>query len=50
MKGGGAVDMSKSQRHTCSSAGRKASQATGAAIHSKLLGLCQHELVSIILN
>jgi hypothetical protein len=38
--------MSKSQRHTCSGAGRGVSQATGAAIHSKFPGLCQHEIVS----
>jgi len=40
------VDMSKSQRHTRSGAGRGVSQANGAAIHPKLAGLCQHEIVS----
>jgi len=38
--------MSKSQRHTRSGAGRGVSQANGAAIHPKLAGLCQHEIVS----
>jgi hypothetical protein len=42
--------MSKSQRHTCLGAGRGVSQVTGAAIHSKLTGLCQHEIVSRILK
>ena len=49
--------MSKSQRRTCSDAGRVVSQATGAArcyvllaIHSKLPGLCQHEIVSRIMK
>ena len=37
---GGSVDMSKSQRHTCSGAGRGASQADEAAIYPKLTGLC----------
>ena len=40
--------MSKSQRHTCSGAGRGVSQAIGGAIHLKLPGLCQHEKVSEI--
>jgi len=40
------VDMSKSQRHKRSGAGRGVSQGNGAAIHSKLPGSCQHELVS----
>ena len=38
--------MSKSKRHTRSGAGRSVSQANGAAFHSKLPGLCQHEIVS----
>jgi hypothetical protein len=46
VKGGGSVDMSKSQRHMRSGAGCGVSQANGAAIHSKLPGLCQHEIVS----
>jgi len=41
--------MSKSQRHKRSGAGRGVSQANGA-IHSKLPGLCQHEIVSGILK
>jgi len=45
---GGSVEMFKSQRHTRSGAGRGVSQANGAAIHSKLPGLCQHEIVSRI--
>jgi len=44
------VDMSESQGHTRSGAGRGVSQANGAATHSKLLGLCQHEIVSKILK
>ena len=44
------MDMSKSQRHTRSSAGRGVSQANGAAIHPKLTGLCQHKIVSEILK
>ena len=44
--GGGSVDMSKSQRHTRSGAGRGVSQANEAAIYPKLTGLCQHEIVS----
>ena len=44
------MDMSKSQRHTRSGAGRGVSQANGAAIHFKLPGLCQHEIVSGILK
>jgi len=40
------VDMSKSQRHMRSSAGRWVSQANEAAIYPKLTGLCQHEIVS----
>ena len=43
---GGSVDMSKSQRHTRSGAGRGVSQASEAAINPKLTGLCQHEIVS----
>ena len=46
----GSVDMSKSQRHTRSGAGRGVSQADGAAIHPKLTGLCQHEIVSGVLK
>jgi len=46
---GGSVDMSNSQRHKRLGAGRGVSQANGAAIHSKLPGLCQHELVSRIM-
>ena len=42
--------MSKSQRLTLLGAGRKVSQANGAAVHSKLSGLCQHEIVSGILK
>jgi len=37
--------MSKSQRHS-----RGVSQANAAAIHSKLPGLCQHEIVGGILK
>jgi hypothetical protein len=44
------VDMSKSQRHTISGAGRGVSQANGGAIHSKLPGLCQHKIDSGILK
>jgi hypothetical protein len=40
------VDMSKSQRHTLSGAGRGVSQDNEAAIFPKLTGLCQHEIVS----
>jgi len=40
------VDMSESQRHTCSGAGRETSQADEAAIYPKLKGLCQHEISS----
>jgi len=47
---GGSVDMSKSQRHTRSGAGRGVSQASEAAIYPKLTGLCQHEIVSGILK
>ena len=43
---GGSVDMSKSQRHTRSGAGRGVSQANEAAISPKFTGLCQHEIVS----
>ena len=46
LRWGGPVDVSNSQRHTRSGAGRRVSQANGAAIHSKLPGLCQHEIVS----
>jgi hypothetical protein len=42
--------MSKSQRHTCSGAGRGAIQADEAAIYPKLTGLCQHETSSGILK
>jgi len=42
--------MSKSQRHKHSGAGSGVSQADEAAIHSKLPGLCQHEIVSGILK
>jgi hypothetical protein len=42
--------MSQSQRHKRSIAGCGVSQANGAAIHSKLPGLCQHEIVSRILK
>jgi hypothetical protein len=42
--------MSKSQRHKRSGAGRGVSQANGAAINSKVPGLCQHEIVSRILK
>ena len=45
-KRGGSVDMSKSLRYKRSGAGRGVSQANGAAIHSKLPELCQHEIVS----
>jgi hypothetical protein len=38
--------MSKSQRHKRSSVGRGVSQANGAAVFTKLTGLCQHEIVS----
>ena len=37
--------MSKSKRHTRSGAGRSVSQANVAAFHSKLLGLCQYEII-----
>ena len=47
---GGSVDMSKFQRHTCSGAGRGASQADEAALYPKLTGLCQHEISSGILK
>jgi hypothetical protein len=47
---GGAVDMSKSQRHTRLGAGRGVSQANEAAINPKLTGLCQREIVSEILK
>ena len=43
---GGSVDMSKSQRHTRSGAGRGVSQANEATIYPKLTGLCQLEIVS----
>jgi len=42
--------MSKGQRHTRSGAGRGVSQANEAAIHPKLTGLCQHDIVSGILK
>ena len=44
------MDMHKSQRHTHSGAGRGVSQANEAAIYPKLTGLCQHEIVSRILD
>ena len=44
------MDMSKSQRHTRSGAGRGISQANEAAIHSKLPEFCQHKIVSGILK
>jgi len=47
---GWSADMSKSQRHTRSGAGRGVSQANEAAINPKLTGLCQHEIVSEILK
>ena len=50
LRWGGPVDVSNSQRHTRSGAGRRVSQANGAAIHSKLPGLCQHEIVSIVMK
>jgi len=40
------VDMSKSQRHTHSGAGRGVIQANEAATNPKLPGMCQHEIVS----
>ena len=39
------MDMSTSQRHTRSGAGRRVSQANEAAIYPKLTGLCQDEIV-----
>ena len=42
--------MSKIQRHPRSGAGRGVSQDNGAAIHSKLPGLCPHYIVSGILK
>ena len=47
---GGSVDMSTSQRHARLGTGRRVSQAKGAATHSKLPGLCQHEIVSGIMK
>jgi hypothetical protein len=44
------MDTSKSQRHTCSGAGRGRSQANEAAFHFKLPGLCQHEIINKILK
>jgi hypothetical protein len=44
------VDMSKSQRHTRSGAGRGVSQANEAASKLKLTGLCQHGIASGILK
>ena len=44
------MDMSKSQRHTRSDAGRGLSQANEATINPKLTGLCQHEIGSGILK
>jgi len=46
----GSVDMSKSQRHTCSGAGCGVSQADEAVIYPKLTGLCQHEIVEFRRN
>ena len=42
--------MSKRQRHKRSGAGCRVSQANGAAIHSKLPRLSQHEIVSGIMK
>ena len=42
--------MFKSQRHTRSGAGRGVCQANETAIYPKLTGLCQHEIVSVILK
>jgi len=42
--------MSKNQRHMRSGAGHRVSQANGAVVHSKLPGLCQHEIVSEFLK
>jgi len=50
LKGGGSVDMSKSQRHTRSGAGSGVSHANEAANNPKFKGLCQHEIVSGILK
>jgi len=50
LRGGGAVDASKSQWHTRSGAGRGVNQANKAAIYPKLTGLCQHDKVSGILK
>ena len=47
---GGSVDMSNSLRQTRLGAGRGVSQANGAAIHSKLPKLCQHEIVNRIMR
>jgi hypothetical protein len=44
------MDRSKSQRHTCSVQAAGRSQANEAVFHSKLPGLCQHEVVSGILK
>ena len=44
------MDMSKSQRHARSGTGRGVSQAKEAAINPKRTGMCQHEIVSRILN
>ena len=44
------MDVFQSQRHTRLGPGRGVSQANEAAIHSKLPGLCQHAIVSIILK
>jgi hypothetical protein len=40
------MDTTNSRRHTRLGAGRGVSQANGAASHSNLPGLCQHEIVS----
>ena len=42
--------MSESLRHTRSGAGCGVSQANEAAVNPKLTGLCQHEIVSGVLN
>ena len=44
------MDLSKSQRNTRSGAGRRVSQANEGAIHPRLTGLCQHEIVSGIMK
>jgi hypothetical protein len=49
IEGGICGRVKKSEAHALG-AGRGVSQANGAAIHSKPLGLCQHEIVSKILK